>query len=147
MLFLHDAHDIMEVDFMAQWQPSIFTPDKAADQRRTAASLSAKTISQSLNRTFLSSLFEQIFNSPSEALSLYNAINGTNYSDPGLLTITTLSGALFLGYRNDCPELKISLNFFLKLVAFLMISGNRLHLRLILILSSNGPEMPRAVRI
>ena len=37
---------------MAQWQPSIFTPDKAADQRRTAASLSAKTISQSLNRTF-----------------------------------------------------------------------------------------------
>lgn len=57
MLFLHDAHDIMEVDFMAQWQPSIFTPDKAADQRRTAASLSAKTISQSLNRTFLSSLY------------------------------------------------------------------------------------------
>ena len=43
----------MEVDFMAQWQPSIFTPDKAADQRRTAASLSAKTISQSLNRTEL----------------------------------------------------------------------------------------------
>lgn len=38
---------------MAQWQPSIFTPDKAADQRRTAASLSAKTISQSLNRTEL----------------------------------------------------------------------------------------------
>ena len=86
---------------MAQWLPSIFTPDKAADQRRTAASLSAKTISQSLNRTFLSSLFEQIFNSRSEALSLYNAINGTNYTDPALLRITTLSGALFLGYQND----------------------------------------------
>lgn len=86
---------------MAQWQPSIFTPDKAADQRRTAASLSAKAISQSLNRTFLSSLFEQIFNSRSEALSLYNAINGTNYTDPALLRITTLSGALFLGYQND----------------------------------------------
>ena len=86
---------------MAQWLPSIVTPDKAADQRRTAASLSAKTISQSLNRTFLSSLFEQIFNSRSEALSLYNAINGTNYTDPALLRITTLSGALFLGYQND----------------------------------------------
>ena len=86
---------------MAQWQPSIFTPDKAADQRRTAASLSAKTISHSLNRTFLSSLFEQIFNSRSEALSLYNAINGTNYTDLALLRITTLSGALFLGYQND----------------------------------------------
>ena len=86
---------------MAQWQPSPFTPDKAADTAAYAASLSASATSQSLNRTFLSSLFEQIFNSPSEALSLYNAINGTNYSDPGLLTITTLSGALFLGYRND----------------------------------------------
>ena len=86
---------------MAQWQPSTFTPDKAADTAAYAASLSASATSQSLNRTFLSSLFEQIFNSPSEALSLYNAINGTNYSDPGLLTITTLSGALFLGYRND----------------------------------------------
>ena len=91
----------MEVDFMAQWQPSTFTPDKTADTAAYAASLSASATSQSLNRTFLSSLFEQIFNSPSEALSLYNAINGTNYSDPGLLTITTLSGALFLGYRND----------------------------------------------
>lgn len=86
---------------MAQWQPSTFTPDKTADTAAYAASLSASATSQSLNRTFLSSLFEQIFNSPSEALSLYNAINGTNYSDPGLLTITTLSGALFLGYRND----------------------------------------------
>ena len=86
---------------MAQWQPSTFTHDKAADTAAYAASLSASATSQSLNRTFLSSLFEQIFNSPSEALSLYNAINGTNYTDPSLLTITTLSGALFLGYRND----------------------------------------------
>ena len=64
--YMNSFYGKMEVDFMAQWQPSIFTPDKAADQRRTAAYLSAKTISQSLNRTFLSSLFEQIFNSPSE---------------------------------------------------------------------------------
>ena len=99
------------------------------------------------NRKFKDTVFRMLFSDKEALLSLYNAINGTNYSDPGLLTITTLSGALFLGYRNDCPELKISLNFFLKLVAFLMISGNGLHLRLILILSSNGPEMPRAVRI
>ena len=95
MLFLLDAHyilkiflicvsmytyGIMEVDFMARWQPLRFTPDKAADTMHTSVSLSAETISQSLNRTFLSSLFEQIFNSRSEALSLYNAINGTNYN-------------------------------------------------------------------
>ena len=55
---------------MAQWQPSTFTPDKTADTAAYAASLSASATSQSLNRTFLSSLFEQIFNSPSEALSL-----------------------------------------------------------------------------
>lgn len=86
---------------MSQWQPSPFTHDKTADAAAYAASLSASATSQSLNRASLSSLFEQIFNSPSEALSLYNAINGTNYSDSSLLTITPLSGALFLGYRND----------------------------------------------
>ncbi len=48
---------------MAQWQPSTFTPDKTADTAAYAASLSASATSQSLNRTFLSSLFEQIFNS------------------------------------------------------------------------------------
>ena len=99
--YMNSFYGKMEVDFMAQWQPSTFTPDKTADTAAYAASLSASATSQSLNRTFLSNLFEQIFNFPSEALSLYNAINGTNYSDPGLLTITTLSGALFLGYRND----------------------------------------------
>ena len=90
--YMNSFYGKMEVDFMAQWQPSTFTPDKTADTAAYAASLSSSATSQSLNRTFLSSLFEQIFNFPSEALSLYNAINGTNYSDPGLLTITTLSG-------------------------------------------------------
>ena len=47
------------------------------------------------------SLFEQIFHEKAEALSLYNAINGTDYSDEGALTITTISGALYMDYKND----------------------------------------------
>ena len=86
---------------MAQWQPSTFTPDKTADTAAYAASLSASATSQSLNRTFLSSLFEQIFNSPSEALSLYNAINNSHYTDSGALEIVTLENAIYMGMKND----------------------------------------------
>ena len=81
---------------MAQWQPSIFTPDKAADQRRTAASLSAKTISQSLNRTFLSSLYM-----PVRGLIYYILDNGLDlYSSTQLL----LPRAQFFVFYNGTSE-------------------------------------------
>ena len=99
--YMNSFYGKMEVDFMAQWQPSTFTPDKTADTAAYAASLSASATSQSLNRTFLSSLFEQIFNSPSEALSLYNAINGTNYNNPDDLTINTLGSVVYMAMKND----------------------------------------------
>lgn len=55
--YMNSFYGKMEVDFMAQWQPSTFTPDKTADTAAYAASLSASATSQSLNRTFLSSLY------------------------------------------------------------------------------------------
>lgn len=36
-----------------------------------------------------------IFNDKSELLKLYNAINGTHYDDPAMLTITTLDNAIY----------------------------------------------------
>lgn len=50
--YMNSFYGKMEVDFMAQWQPSTFTPDKTADTAAYAASLSASATSQSLNRTF-----------------------------------------------------------------------------------------------
>ena len=34
-------------------------------------------------------------------LSLYNAVNGSHYTDPGAITITTLRQVLYLGMHND----------------------------------------------
>lgn len=42
-----------------------------------------------------------IFNDKSELLKLYNAINGTNYENPEMLTITTLDNAIHMTMKND----------------------------------------------
>lgn len=49
-------------------------------------------------------LFTFIFGSPEHpdwTLSLYNAINGTSYDDPGQITFTTIREVLYLGMHND----------------------------------------------
>ena len=42
-----------------------------------------------------------IFNDKSELLKLYNAINGTHYDDPAMLTTTTLDNAIYMTMEND----------------------------------------------
>ena len=42
-----------------------------------------------------------IFNDKSELLKLYNAINGTHYDDPAMLTISTLDNAIYMTMEND----------------------------------------------
>ena len=39
----------------------------------------------SVNRTFKSRIFEMIYSEKKNLLELYNAANGTNYTDPDLL--------------------------------------------------------------
>ena len=47
------------------------------------------------------SLFCDIFSDRENALSLYNAINGTSYTDVNEIEIITLKDVIFIGYRND----------------------------------------------
>ena len=47
-------------------------------------------VSLPVNRIYKDRLYKMIFNDKSELLKLYNAINGTHYDDPAMLTITTL---------------------------------------------------------
>ena len=42
-----------------------------------------------------------IFREEEALLSLYNAVNGTEYDNPDELRITTLENAVFLGIKND----------------------------------------------
>ena len=54
-----------------------------------------------VNRIYKDRLYKMIFNDKSELLKLYNAINGTSYENPEMLTITTLDNAIYMTIKND----------------------------------------------
>ncbi len=53
------------------------------------------------NRIYKARLFEMIFSQKEECLSLYNAVNGTDYKDPEQLEINTLENAIYMSMHND----------------------------------------------
>ena len=53
------------------------------------------------NRNHKDRLFRLAFREKKYQLELYNALNGTNYTDPEMLEETTLEDVLFLGVKND----------------------------------------------
>ncbi len=53
------------------------------------------------NRTYKSRIFEMIFSDKKELLKLYNAINGTNYTNPDDLVVNTLENAIYMAMHND----------------------------------------------
>lgn len=54
-----------------------------------------------LNRNHKDALFRFIFKNPKDLLSLYNALNGTDYTDVSDLTVTTLEDIVYMYYKND----------------------------------------------
>lgn len=52
-------------------------------------------------REYKDRLFRMIFKDKKELMSLYNAMNGTNYMNPDDLQINTLDNAIYMGMRND----------------------------------------------
>lgn len=56
------------------------------------------------NREYKDRLFKYIFGNPENrewTLSLYNAINGTDYTDPDKIRFNTIDEAVYMGMRND----------------------------------------------
>ena len=54
------------------------------------------------NPEYRSTIFSLLFHDKDRLLSLYNALNNTDYSDPSGLTINTLKGGgVFMRFRND----------------------------------------------
>lgn len=53
------------------------------------------------NRTYKDTVFRMLFSNKENLMSLYNAINGTKYDDPGRLEIVTLENAIYMGMKND----------------------------------------------
>lgn len=54
-----------------------------------------------VNRKFKDSLFRMVFRGRKELLSLYNAINKSDYQNPAQLEITTIEDAIYIGVKND----------------------------------------------
>ena len=54
-----------------------------------------------LNRNHKDALFRFIFKNPKDLLSLYNALNDTDYTDVSDLTVTTLEDIVYMSYKND----------------------------------------------
>ena len=53
------------------------------------------------NRKHKDSMFREYFSEKEKLLSLYNAINGTNYNDVNQIELTTLGQVVWLGRKND----------------------------------------------
>ena len=57
-----------------------------------------------INRRYKDTLFKFIFGNPENkewTLSLYNAMNHSNYSDPDKITFTTIENAVYMNMNND----------------------------------------------
>ena len=65
-----------------------------------------------VNRAYKDTLFRKLFSNRKNLLSLYNAINGTAYTDEKELEIVTLENAIYMGMKNDLAFI-IDTNLFL----------------------------------
>ena len=54
-----------------------------------------------VQRNYKDSIFRMLFKEKENLLSLYNALNRTNYTDVDGLEITTLENAVYMNYKND----------------------------------------------
>lgn len=53
------------------------------------------------NRKFKDTIFRMLFSEKEALLSLYNAVNNSNYTDADALEIVTLENAIYMGMKND----------------------------------------------
>lgn len=54
-----------------------------------------------VQRNYKDTVFRMLFKEKENLLSLYNALNGTDYTDVDNLEITTLENAVYMSYKND----------------------------------------------
>jgi hypothetical protein len=52
-------------------------------------------------RNYRDTVFRMLYRNKKELLSLYNAVNGTNYQDEADLEVTTLESAIYMSMKND----------------------------------------------
>lgn len=54
-----------------------------------------------IRRKYKDRLFQKVFEDKGDLLDLYNAVNGTHYTNSEELEITTLEDVIYLSMKND----------------------------------------------
>lgn len=58
-------------------------------------------MSEKKQRKYKDTVYRMLFKEPDKALSLYNSLNGTSYTDESMLEFNTLENAIYMGMKND----------------------------------------------
>ena len=78
--------------------------------------MTAEISEMTANREYKDRLFKFIFGNPNNkewTLSLYNAINGSSYTDPDAIKLTTIEEAVYMSMKNDVSFLiSDTMNFY-----------------------------------
>ena len=61
----------------------------------------------SANRNYKDTVFRMLFSDKKNLLSLYNAVNSRDYTNPDDLEIVTLENAIYMGMKNDLALTRI----------------------------------------
>ena len=70
-------------------------------QRNGAGGNELTQVSVTANREYKSTVFSMLYEERKELLSLYNAMNHSDYTNPDDLEIVTLTNAVYIGMKND----------------------------------------------
>ncbi|MBQ3686665.1 MAG: hypothetical protein II932_02420 [Treponema sp.] len=76
--------------------------DRKAKARHRARGKARGNTQDSVRRNHKDSLFCRLFSDREYALSLYNALTGSSYTDADGLEVVTLEDAVYLSQKNDC---------------------------------------------
>ena len=84
----------------------IKTATKERTAKAVATEVTGKTVKEitreaKAQRNYKDTVSRMLFREPENALSLYNALNGTNYTDASQITFNMLDNAIYMGMQND----------------------------------------------
>ena len=73
---------------------------------KTTAVVTVETVKEAtretkVQRNYKDTVSRMLFRKPENALSLYNALNGTSYTDASQITFNMLDNAIYMGMQND----------------------------------------------
>ena len=69
------------------------------NRNKTKRNFTVKT--PTANRNYKDTVFRMLFSDRKNLLSLYNAVNQSDYNNPDDLEIVTLENAIYMGMKND----------------------------------------------